>query len=247
MVGENSKHRQDGAPRPNEKRDPSAARPTPIWRSIAAAVVGLTVVVGLVVYLTQPPGQSTGVNSPATTTDGPAAGGSAQTADQSTKPQKLNTGEMRAFVYKQTPAAIDDFAFVDNTGAPVKLSNFAGRTVLLNLWATWCAPCRHEMPALDRLQQRLGGDDFEVVALSLDRGGLLPSQEFFDEIEVKALKLYADPTTRANKPLKVIGMPTTILIDAKGREVGRLVGPAEWDHPDAVRLIEAKLQRASES
>jgi hypothetical protein len=97
------------------------------------------------------------------------------------------------------------------------------------------------MPALDRLQQALGSDRFEVVALSVDRGGIEKSKAFFDEIGVKSLKLYVDPSTRATSRLKAVGLPATLLIDAQGREIGRLTGPAEWDSEDAKRLIQAAL------
>lgn len=151
----------------------------------------------------------------------------------------LSTGEMIKFVFKKEPEAMPEIAFVDGTGAAKTLKDFKGRVVLLNLWATWCLPCRKEMPALDRLQAALGSDKFEVVALSLDRGGVEASRKFLDSIKITNLKLYVDPTAKANGPLKIFGMPTTILIDAQGREVGRLLGEAEWDSDDARKLIKA--------
>ncbi|MEQ1651141.1 MAG: TlpA disulfide reductase family protein, partial [Hyphomicrobium sp.] len=105
-----------------------------------------------------------------------------------------------------------------------------------------CAPCREEMPALDRLQKALGGDTFEVVALSLDRKGAEASQKFLDETKATNLKLYIDPTAKQGTVLKIVGMPTTILIDKEGRELGRLAGPAEWDSDDAKKLIAAALK-----
>jgi thiol-disulfide isomerase/thioredoxin len=114
--------------------------------------------------------------------------------------------------------------------------------VLLNLWATWCAPCREEMPSLDRLQKDLGSDKFEVVALSLDRKGAEASQKFLDETKVSSLKLYVDASAKQGTTLKIVGMPTTILIDKEGRELGRLAGPAEWDSEDAKRLITAAIE-----
>jgi thiol-disulfide isomerase/thioredoxin len=155
---------------------------------------------------------------------------------------KLNRGAMTSFVLKRTPAELPDVAFVDGSGAPRTLKDFRGKTVLLNLWATWCAPCREEMPALDRLEKDLGSEKFEVVALAVDRGGIAGARKFLDGIKVENLKLYADATTRSGTALKAIGMPTTILIDREGREVGRLPGPAEWDSPEAKTLIEANLR-----
>ncbi len=151
---------------------------------------------------------------------------------------------MPAFVFKKAPEPLPDVNFVDATGAPKSLKDFRGKTVLLNLWATWCAPCREEMPSLDRLQQELGSDTFEVVALAVDRTGLEAARKFLEGINVKSLKLYADPTTRSGSALKAIGMPTTILIDAEGREIGRLPGPAAWDSEQAKALITEQIRAA---
>jgi thiol-disulfide isomerase/thioredoxin len=153
----------------------------------------------------------------------------------------LSQGQMAGFVWKKEPEALPDIAFVDGTGAQRTLADWKGRTVLLNLWATWCAPCRKEMPALDHLQAALGSDKFEVVALSVDRAGPEAAKRFLDQIAVQKLGLYVDKTARSSSALKVIGMPTTLLIDANGRELGRLVGPAEWDSDDAKRLIRAAM------
>lgn len=153
----------------------------------------------------------------------------------------LSQGEMVKFVFKKEPEPLPEIAFVDGTGAAKTLKDFKGKVVLLNLWATWCLPCRKEMPALDRLQAALGSDRFEVVALSLDRAGVEASRKFLDGIKIANLKLYVDPTARMNGPLKIFGMPTTILIDAEGREVGRLLGEADWDSEDAKKLIKGTL------
>lgn len=157
--------------------------------------------------------------------------------------QKAATGNhMAAFVTKKTPEALPDITFNDGAGKELKLSDFKGRTILLNLWATWCAPCREEMPALNRLQQELGSDAFEVVALSLDRQGLEASKKFLDEVKANALKVYIDATAKQGTALKLVGMPTTILINKDGLEVGRLAGPAEWDSADAKALIQSVMK-----
>ena len=156
---------------------------------------------------------------------------------------RLNVGAMTTFVFKDEPMALPEAPFNDKAGNAISLKTFAGKVVLLNLWATWCAPCRKEMPHLDRLQAELGGDKFEVVAVSIDRGSPEKSRKFLDEIKVKALKLYHDPSAQLGFTLKTIGMPSTLLLDAQGREIGRLVGPAEWDHADAKRLIRAQLEK----
>jgi thiol-disulfide isomerase/thioredoxin len=149
---------------------------------------------------------------------------------------------MTAFVFKKTPEALADIAFTDGNKTPRTLKDFAGKTVLLNLWATWCTPCREEMPGLDRLQKALGSDKFEVVALSIDRGGADASRKFLDSIKVESLRLYVDATARAGGQLKAVGLPTTLLVDGQGREIGRFIGPAAWDGPDARRLIEASIK-----
>ncbi|MGI9408532.1 MAG: TlpA family protein disulfide reductase [Hyphomicrobiaceae bacterium] len=165
-----------------------------------------------------------------------------ETTESDDKSGKLNVGKMTTFVFKDSPAPVPEAKFNNGSGAPMTLADFKGKVVLVNLWATWCAPCRKEMPDLDRLQAELGSDRFEVVAVSVDRGSPEKSRKFLDEINAKALKLYHDPSAQLSFTLKTIGMPSTLLIDADGRELGRLVGPAEWDSADAKRLIRAQLQ-----
>lgn len=151
-----------------------------------------------------------------------------------------------AFVFRalSEPRALPDLAFEDGDGRKRVLADFRGRTVLLNLWATWCVPCREEMPALDRLQRKLGGPGFEVVALSIDKDGAAAVRRFYGEIGIRSLGVYVDPTTRVMDGLGIVGIPTTVLVDAGGREIGRRSGAAQWDGLDAVRLIEAHLARA---
>lgn len=127
--------------------------------------------------------------------------------------------------------------FLDEDGAKLTLEKFRGRVVVLNLWATWCTPCIAEMPMLDRLQHQLENLGVVVVALSLDRGGPDVVREFYDEHGIEHLKVYVDPTMRAQGDLNTIGLPTTILIDRDGNDRGRIVGPAEWDDAAAVDLV----------
>ena len=149
----------------------------------------------------------------------------------------LSRGEMAAFVFRKEPEALPAFKFQDAEGKERSLADWKGKVVLLNLWATWCLPCRKEMPALDRLQAAEGSDKFEVVAISVDRKGMDASKKFLAETGVKNLALYIDTSAKLNSELRAIGLPATILIDKDGREIGRLLGPAEWDSADAVRLI----------
>lgn len=139
------------------------------------------------------------------------------------------------------PRKLPEIAFVDARGKPRSLAEFRGKTVLLNLWATWCPPCREEMPSLDRLQKALGGSSFEVVALSIDAGGAPVVERFYKELGIGALAVYVDSGMDAARQLATPGLPTTLLIDARGRELGRHSGPAQWDSTEAVRLISSKL------
>ena len=144
------------------------------------------------------------------------------------------------------PREIPDTAFVDDEGRELSLDDFRDRIVLLNIWATWCPPCSEEMPTLDRLQAQLGGPDFHVLALSIDRAGLEPVRRFYDEIGVAHLGLYFSEGMRAMRDLFVVGLPTTLLIDRGGREIARLVGPAEWDSPGIIDQIQSLINERSE-
>lgn len=140
------------------------------------------------------------------------------------------------FVLHETPREVPEIRFADGQGREVMLEDFRGRTVLLNVWATWCPPCVQEMPTLDALQAELGGDGFEVVALSIDRGPEAV-RTFFEQTSIEHLGLYIDETARASSKLGVPGLPATLLIDEGGRELGRLIGPAEWDEPEMVDFL----------
>ncbi len=146
--------------------------------------------------------------------------------------------ETKPFVpLHETPQSLTDISFQDETGSPLQLSDWRGKIVLLNVWATWCGPYREEMPTLDRLQEKLDGERFDVLALSIDRGGIGVVQEFYDEIGLQHLRIRIDPTTRASRDMKVFGLPTTLLIGPDGKELGRKVGPAEWDAPEAIAFF----------
>jgi thiol-disulfide isomerase/thioredoxin len=127
--------------------------------------------------------------------------------------------------------------YLTEDGSRGDMEDFRGKVILVNVWATWCVPCREEMPTLDALQAELGSDRFEVVALSIDRAGSPVVRRFYDEIGVTNLEMYVDKTMLSATALRTVGLPTTILIDAQGQELGRLVGPAEWDDPDMVSFL----------
>jgi thiol-disulfide isomerase/thioredoxin len=164
---------------------------------------------------------------------------------QALKP--LAQGEVAALNVAATPLQVPDLAFSDSTGKPRRLSGWKGRIVLLNLWATWCVPCRKEMPALDALEQRLGGPEFEVVAVNIDTRNLDRPKSWLDEVGVRKLVYYTDPSGKVFQDLKAVGrafgMPTTLLIDGDGCELATIAGPAEWASGDAIRLIEAALKK----
>lgn len=142
----------------------------------------------------------------------------------------------RNFIIHEAPQPIDAIQFEDADGPSRSLNDFRGKVVLLNIWATWCTPCRKEMPTLDRLQAALGGDNFEVVALSIDRR-MDAVRKFFAEVGIQRLAMYLDSSAKATRQLGAVGLPTTLLIDREGREIARLIGPAEWDSPEIAAFI----------
>jgi thiol-disulfide isomerase/thioredoxin len=154
-------------------------------------------------------------------------------------------GEVAAVNVVKSPLKVPDLAFHDASGKPLTLDHWRGRTVLLNLWATWCVPCRKEMPALDALEQRLGSPDFQVVAVNIDTRNLDKPKTWLKEVGVEKLDYYADPSAKVFQDLKAVGrafgMPTTLLVDPNGCEIGTIAGPAEWASDDAIKLIQAVL------
>ncbi|MDC8802714.1 TlpA disulfide reductase family protein [Halomonas pacifica] len=152
------------------------------------------------------------------------------------------------FLLWESPREVSEISFEAGDGSPQTLADFEGKLILLNIWATWCGPCREEMPTLDALQTELGGTDFEVVALSIDRKGIEVVNEFYQEVGIEHLAPYVDPTGMASANLGAVGIPTTLLLDRQGREIGRLVGEAEWDTSEMIdflaEIIEATQEEA---
>jgi thiol-disulfide isomerase/thioredoxin len=140
-----------------------------------------------------------------------------------------------------------DAAFTDDAGQSVRLADFRGRVILVNLWATWCQPCVKEMPALDRLAAAMKDTDFAIVAVSQDRGGAHIVDPFFAKLDLKALKTYLDPKSLLGEAFAVRGLPTSILIDRDGTEIGRLEGAEEWDGPQAQALLRWYVARGKKS
>jgi thiol-disulfide isomerase/thioredoxin len=152
-------------------------------------------------------------------------------------PQARNLGQWQPATTRGEPVALD---FIDGAGAARSLAEWRGRVVLVNLWATWCAPCVEEMPALDRIAARLGGPDFDVVAISVDRQGAAVVAPFLGKLGLTRLAPYLDPSNAAVRVLGAPGLPVSVVLDREGRELGRVLGAAEWDSP----AFEALLRRA---
>jgi thiol-disulfide isomerase/thioredoxin len=159
----------------------------------------------------------------------------------------LARGEVAAFAVADRAQRLPDLAFQDAAGNPLHLADWRGRTVLLNLWATWCVPCRKEMPALEALAQKLGSPAFEVVTVNIDTRDPDKPRAWLKEVGIDRLTYYADPSAKVFQDLKVAGraagMPTTLLVDPAGCEIGTLAGPAEWASDDAVNLVTAALKQ----
>ena len=156
-------------------------------------------------------------------------------------------GEVAGVVVASRPLRLPDLAFRDGSGSERHLAEWRGRTVLLNLWATWCVPCRKEMPALDELQAKLGGPPFEVLSINIDTRDADKPRNWLKEVGITRLGYYADASAKVFQDLKLvgraIGMPTTILVDPAGCEIGTIAGPAEWASEDALQLVRTALKQ----
>jgi thiol-disulfide isomerase/thioredoxin len=149
----------------------------------------------------------------------------------------MRGGDMVKLVVHDQPRDRIAETFRDLHGNPITLADYSGKVVLLNIWATWCPPCRAEMPAIDRLAGAMEGDDFAVIALSTDRGGVERVAEFFKDIQVENLKVMHDRTNDVARQAGVLGLPVTLILDRQGREIARMLGDADWDSPDARALL----------
>lgn len=143
-------------------------------------------------------------------------------------------------LYRQ-PRSIPAFRFDNAAGRSLTLADFRGKVLLVNFWATWCVPCRKEMPTLDRLQARLGGKGFQVIAIAQGPTGLRAVRRFFREAGLHHLAPYIDPTMRSVQALGIYGIPTTLLIGRDGRELARKIGAAEWDNPEMIRFLKRRV------
>jgi thiol-disulfide isomerase/thioredoxin len=205
----------------------------PRRRFVLVPVVGalVAIIVGAVLYETARPAGKAASDCPA------------DSARLAAKLAPLAKDDLSALTVASEPRRAEQFAFEREDGGKLTLADFRGRAVLLNLWATWCVPCRAEMPALDRLQAAKGDQGFEVVAVNVDTARLERRAAFLDSVGVKALKRYADPSGDAFETLrrggKALGLPVTLIIDKDGCEVGAVEGGIKWDSAEAQALVGA--------
>ena len=214
----------------------------PAWRIVALAAAAGIVAGGIAVYVT---GGLSGNNGSvvAAAPDPDKAAACEAKADAARAIASEAKGEVAAMLAADPPQLLSDLAFDGPDGTPMTLADRAGKVLLVNLWATWCAPCRKEMPALDALQKDAGGDDFEVVAVNVDTGGDEKPKKFLGEIGIENLAFYRDDTLELFNTLKrrglALGLPVTLLVDREGCLMAHMNGPAEWAGEDARRLISA--------
>ncbi|WP_244457108.1 TlpA family protein disulfide reductase [Roseomonas fluvialis] len=142
-------------------------------------------------------------------------------------------------------AAMPELSFTNAEGRPHTLADFAGRGLVINLWATWCPPCVAEMPALDRLAATLERENIQVLPLSSDRGGREVVQAFYDRTRLQSLRIWLDPRGAAARALGARGLPTTVIVDRAGQERARLEGDAAWDAPEFVAAIRRLVGRSA--
>ncbi|MCA6124853.1 TlpA family protein disulfide reductase [Bradyrhizobium sp. WSM 1704] len=222
---------------PETTPPPPAAKPTAGWR--IPLVIGAVLAGAVIGYL--------GVSSLKRAPSGDIACNGA--VDLARKIAPLAHGEVAALTMATTPLRLPDLAFEDASGQPKKLSDFRGKTLLVNLWATWCVPCRKEMPALDSLQTKLGGKDFEVVAINIDTRDPDKPKNFLKEANLTSLGYFSDQKAKVFQDLKnigkALGMPTSVLVDGKGCEIANIAGPAEWASDDAIKLVKAAMAPAA--
>lgn len=219
----------------------------PAPRLILAALVAGVLAGAVAVYVNE---SGSGNNAPAqvAVVDSKDDAACAAKADRAKTVAAAATGQVAALLPADPPQSLKNLAFNDPDGKPMTLADHAGKTVLLNLWATWCAPCRAEMPALDALQKEMGSDAFEVVAVNVDAGDDTKPKKFLEETGVKALGYYRDSTMTLFNDLKTrglaLGLPVTMLIDGEGCLIAHMNGPAEWSGADARRLVETALGKS---
>jgi len=218
---------------------PETPAPRPAFMRRIPIVVGAVVIGGLIGYAGM-----TGFGGLRVGSGGDPACRAA--VDTAKRIAPLAHGEVAAMTMASAPLRLPDLGFEDADGKPRKLSDWRGKTVLVNLWATWCVPCRREMPALAQLQTKLEGPNFEVVAINIDTRDPDKSRRFLEDARLTKLGFFNDKNAKVFQDLKAIGralgMPTSVLVDGQGCEIATIAGPAEWASEDAVKLIQAAIK-----
>ncbi len=158
--------------------------------------------------------------------------------------EALREGTMKKLRFVE-PAPVPDTVFTHADGGEYTLAQFEGKHIVLNFWATWCAPCRKEMPMLSELQAEFGGDSFEIVTIATGRNELAGIRRFFDEIEVDNLPIYLDPRQKLAREMGVLGLPVTLVLDPEGNEIGRMIGDAEWNGDSAKAIVKALIDEGA--
>lgn len=210
------------------------------WIVLLAALAGVAAGIGAVYVMQRPSGNAVATN--VSTESDTASAQCALTEEARKALDAAATGGVAAMSAAEKSVSLAHLAFSGPDGKPMTLGDYKGKTLLVNLWATWCAPCREEMPALERLQAEKGGGDFEVVAVNIDVGSDEKPKKFLGEIGVKNLTLHRDSSMVSFNELKrknlAFGLPVTLLVDKNGCQIAAMNGPAPWDGPDAAKLID---------
>lgn len=215
----------------------------PALRLILLAGVAGALAGAVAVYVTSRPAGNNGAEARAAAVDQADVAACAAKANKAKALGASATGEVAAMLAADPPQSVKALAFNAPDGKPMTLADRAGKTVLLNLWATWCFPCREEMPALNALQKEAGSDTFEVIAVNVDTGDDAKPKKFLAETGIDTLGYYRDNTLELFNDLKkrglALGLPVTLLIDAEGCLLAHMNGPANWASADAKKLIAA--------
>lgn len=153
--------------------------------------------------------------------------------------EPLRQGDMKKLAVTAPSAALPEVMLLDDKGARRSLAEWRGKVLVVNFWATWCASCRTEMPSLDRLQGAMGGDDFQVLTIATGRNAMPAIEKFFDEAGVTQLQILRDERQKLSRELGILGLPVTLILDREGNEIGRMIGDAAWDGPEAQALLAA--------
>ncbi|WP_306120299.1 MULTISPECIES: TlpA disulfide reductase family protein [unclassified Roseitalea] len=228
-------------PSANREEKPSPTRRKWTLGALTAIVIGVAAALGSAGIYGTVGSSGNGVDAAATT----SAGRCVANGPVAAAIEPHLTGDIAAMALRSDPENLSQLSFNDGDGETITLADTGARLRLINLWATWCAPCREEMPWLDTLQAERGGDDFAVVAISVDGGSDAKPRAFLDEIGVSRLAFYHDPTIEVFNAMRrqglALGLPVTLLVDDNGCVIANMNGPAHWSSPDAFEMIDAAI------